>query len=530
MTGTPSTNDNNTAMDSEDIALSSESTDALDVTDQPLDAAAEPLPAEPKAEDSFADAEQAAPVVPRICATVHADVSPFSSRLDKRQAPIYVMRMNADEIWDALERYPLVALTDQQDRPLSPWEIAAKEGMKHSVMMRQYINAVPRLESHWQQDVQHQGKYLNISRVGNARQENGKEMTGDEAIAKFQHQYGMGSMVKFPLWHTGLWCTIKAPSDSRLNVLMELVALEKTTLGRSTNGLTFSGVSVWLVETLMSLARECIRFVNLKDYTDDKFMNLLSVHDLPVILWGMACAIYPNGYNASQPCLSDPNVCKHITKELLALSKLSWTDFHALTKEQLAHMADPKKMHTVEDVMKYQEYGLLSTIMSHSFEVETYNEEKKKLTINLQLPSVATYISASNKWVNEIIAIINNSFSDKVSDDRRDAYITKQSVYSTLRQYAHFFKNITFADGSYVAKQDDIANILNNLSSDVEVTKAITAKVQEFIDLTVLNLIALPKYDCPACGKPQTVEESKHPYLIPLEVASFFFTLVGLKL
>lgn len=454
----------------------------------------------------------------------------FGKRLDSTLAPLHVLRINANQLMDSVQYIPQVPMADSTgEKPkLSPWEEATVEGVHHTVTSGQYIEAFVRSESQWRQKHESRGKPLEIMRVG-SKNEGNKEVTGDAALATLQAEYGLGALVKIPLWHTGLWITLKAPADTRLNIMMELMALEKITLGRITNGLSFSGVSVWMHETLIKLVLECLRSANLKDYTDEKFLNLLSVHDLPIIYWGLACAVHSNGYSVSQPCLANPDRCKHETKEHLNVAKLSWVDITAMNPEQLLHMENPSTMKTLEEVMKYQSVGIFAKEMSRKFDVKSFGKSKA-ITFNLKVPSVAQYLNICNKWVSETVEMINNAFSDKVGESKRNQYIVKQSELTTLRQYGHFVKDIVYLNGNYVSNKDDIASVLNTLSADRDLVTGLTTAIREYIDDTVVNVIALPHYKCPACGGNMSKEETKHPMLIPIEVATFFFTLVGRKL
>jgi hypothetical protein len=70
----------------------------------------------------------------------------------------------------------------------------------------------------------------------------------------------------------------------------------------------------------------------------DNIRNYIKTPDLPILLWGLACSIYSNGFQYTRACISDPEKCNHILKEKLDLSKLLWTDSSALTAHQVNHM------------------------------------------------------------------------------------------------------------------------------------------------------------------------------------------------
>ena len=106
--------------------------------------------------------------------------------------------------------------------------------------------------------------------------------------------------------------------------------------------MVFSNVSVYLRKTLIDLALNCIIATSVSNYNKDMLLDLIKISDYKPLLWALVCTIYPNGYRLVQPCVSNIDNCNFITEETVMLSKLSWTDNGALTKEQKQFMNDQK--------------------------------------------------------------------------------------------------------------------------------------------------------------------------------------------
>ncbi len=69
-------------------------------------------------------------------------------------------------------------------------------------------------------------------------------MTGSAAIAKFSSAMGIGESTHVPLWHSGIWVTIKPPKDTDVINLEIALANNQIKLGRDTNTLVYSNYSV----------------------------------------------------------------------------------------------------------------------------------------------------------------------------------------------------------------------------------------------------------------------------------------------
>lgn len=452
--------------------------------------------------------------------TIERDIRGPKDKNSDFQQPISLLRVTGEDLNRLAQNYPKINL--EKDPIGRRWFGALEEAQENAMIGNIFTRSVRDAENtDWVQSVQHEGGKIAPGRPQFASAE-GQKLTGQMAIMQMSSALGIGAMVQVPLWHSGIWVTIQPPSDVKLLNMERRIAEEKIKLGRMTNGLVFSHSSVYIVNHLMTTLLDSVYDMTVKDYTSDRILELIKVTDLPVLAWGLASTIYPNGYDYRQPCVKAPDKCKHITEEKLNISRLFFFDQKGILPEQRRHMADRKKKHEVAEIVQYQTLG-----KGGDGRVIELNDDIK---IVLKVPSVKDYIRSGFTWIESIERMIGEVMTGRPTDKEKDDFITQQSIVTVFRQYAHWVSKIIFRDNGEIDDIETIEETLSLLSSDQKLYEKFFEEVKKYIEDSTVALIALPSYDCPACGTPMTPEESKHPNLIPLDPVSLFFTLARRRL
>lgn len=354
-------------------------------------------------------------------------------------------------------------------------------------------------------------------------------LTGERAALKLSASLGLGAITQIPLVHTGIWVSIKAPSEAELLELERRIVTEKTILGRSTNGLIYSNVSVYHANFIINLALQNVYDSSFKDINPQTLKETILLTDLPALIWGLACTIWPNGYPYEQPCSSGIE-CAHVFKAVLNLSKLLWTNNRALSDVQKRHMAKRgAKVVGIEDIKAYQQlHGY------HQFASFTMGEQE--VGVELKVPSLNDYVVSGMEWVDAIVNNTDNAFGTQMSDQERNDYIITQSKATGMRQYAHWVDRLILPDeGGIIADGKTIEQSLDMMSTDGALQVDFFDKVGAFIDKTTIALIALPRETCPKCKAPQRDPNQvanpnakvQHPHLVPINMSQVFFTQLG---
>lgn len=340
------------------------------------------------------------------------------------------------------------------------------------------------------------------------------KVSGDRAVLRVRALMGMGSLITIPLWHSGFWLTISAPSDMALLELRRRLMDDKVSLGRQTHGLVFNNMQSfttgWLLDMVMDLFYDC----TLKDQNHAKIRSMIKTPDLPILFWGLACAIWPNGYQYSRAILTEEGIkSKEILTGKIDVAKLMWVDNSSFTTHQKAHMSNRIPGTVTDDaIVRYvDDFSLFK-----GREVEM-NENVK---INLNVPSADEYVRSGHKWVSDIIAMVDRIFTNDAQDlDSRRSAIDENARVTSIRQYGHWVEGISI-DGVEHKDRDTIDAVLNVLSEDSENRKKIFKEVGRYIDDITVAVIAIPESTGEETGLP------RFPRLIPLDVGAVFFTLL----
>ena len=408
---------------------------------------------------------------------------------------------------------------------LKDWLSAFNEANDKYVTGKTYTRTLEKQNGDWKQSVEKSdGQKIGILSAKAKTVNDGGLVSGDNALLLLNKALDMGTVVKIPLWHSGFWVSIKAPTAATLMSVDRVLSSEKIVLGRQTNGLIFSNNSVYLRRTLIELAMDCIVACSIKDYNKDKLLELIALSDYNTLLWGVICSIYPNGYRLIQPCVAGIDKCNFVSEELVMLSKLSWTDNNALNAEQKQFMAEQAmEKKSQSDIESYQE--------NLSFSKQQIVDINDKLRVVLKVPSLKLDIDCGMRWIENIVEKVESTFADRtLSNDDKNLRIIEQAKASALRQYVAWVSEIHIKgdgiDPSIINDRFTIDKACNSLTNNDAVCKNLFEKIGEFIDNTTISLIGIPSYNCPNCEQPQTDDQSKHPEIIPLSIDDIFFTLI----
>lgn len=383
----------------------------------------------------------------------------------------------------------------------------------------------------WQQTLNYDGKAIGVMRSNVKPPEKGAELTGATANLAVRQKAKVGGSVTVPLWHSGIWVHLKTPSNKALLEHERSLAQAKTDLGRKTNGTIFSNEMVMnYVSTANFVLQHCFDS-SLMDHSVENLAANISILDIPTLAWGMASAIYQNGFPLTRPCVDNPEKCHHVMQMMLNISKMLIVNNSAFTNEQKMHMANPKIKHKIEDIKKYQ----AAVIDRVGNNVIPFVED---MSIRLKIPSIAEYEDSGYRWIDAIVDMVDGAAGVPLEGALREQYIQDQAKLAKLRQYGHWIAEIIVdSENENVIKDvDDIEENISDMSShndwDVEDdhTTRIIDDILLFIEKCSLSIIAIPKYECPECGAEQTDEYSKHPQLIPVDAVRLFFTLRSLRL
>ncbi len=409
------------------------------------------------------------------------------------------------------------------------WDYAVRSAFNASHNTEIFIKAVERDGSRWVQAPEHEGRKIFARQEFYENSPNAK-LTGMQARVKHRNAVGLGGIFTVPQWHSGFWVTFRTPSENDLINLDRQLSEQKKKIGYWTQGVVYSSVDVFINQILFKFAMDHVVDASIENFEPDMIYGLLRTFDYYTFIWGFACTIYLDGYNLAQPCMADPTKCKHVIKSLLNIGRLAFTDTNALTPYQLRHMSNSDRAYTRDEIIKYQTEGTLADGKTYEVPVTDEYDNPPVMKVVLKSGNIQEYLDTGTEWVSRITFMINSTVGKTFnSDDERNEYIRRRALTVALRMYSHMVKRVVYEDGSFIEDREDIEAYLEDVSADVYVRDIILKHINDYINMSVVSIVALPAFKCPSCQGFNHSEHPLHPNLIPIEVNQLFFTLLDRK-
>jgi hypothetical protein len=356
------------------------------------------------------------------------------------------------------------------------------------------------------------------------------ELRGEVALLKVAQYLKLGEIVRVPLYHSGLWVTIKPPGEKEILDFFNNIYKDKIAFGRMTNGYTLSNFSAITNNELIDFILSHVHSVNVKDLNISELKKSIYLNDLYTLAWGFAMTFYPDGFEISRACINEEENCNYVATERINIAKLLWVDNNSLSEYQKAYMADYRaNSKTKDEWEKYKAEHVRTRDSYFTF---------KNFKFNLKQPSLLDHTTYGIKWVNSIVREVEEKLiGEERSDDpdspyfkKRDELINEYVKVSILNQFRHYVDSIEVGD-NIIVDPDTIDQVLVPLSSDNELRVKFLQEVSKFIEDTTLAIIGIPSYKCPKCKKDQNEPNMPEKFIdvIPLDVISLFFGLITLR-
>lgn len=350
-------------------------------------------------------------------------------------------------------------------------------------------------------------------------------LSGLKAIDKIRTALNQGSTITIPLWASGIWLTIKAPTTIELADNFDLIQNEIIELGKQTAGGIFENTQVYLNKNLLDLVNRLFYSWTLKDsdaQDNRSISEVILVDDLETIAWAISVCMYPNGYPFSEPCVSNIDTCNHISEQLINLSKIFWVDYNKLTKWQIEFMSNPTTKRSWDEIQKYRSEAKWSA--TSKVRLKDY-----PFTIYLKTPTAQEYIDSGYSWIESLKDSVRDIIPN-ANDNKLNSMIFERAGLTISRGYAHYVKAIVFDDGSRTNDTNDIEQSINEICAVPEAVTELVEKINEHITNSTVTMTALPRHVCPVCQSDPNADDKRHPYLIPISALKVFFSLRDRKL
>lgn len=425
-----------------------------------------------------------------------------------------------------LEKTPNISLIDNEDS--RDWATAIAKGLDLNTYGETFVSTLENPDAEFRHKIE-QGGHSLIGQAPKFKAAENQNLKGERAVIRLISHLGLGTLFQVPLWHSGIWVTFKPPAESEIIELNRILNNDKILFGRYTYGLVFSNVSAYTVDRLTDFVLAHVYDITAK--ADGINMENLKTHiscqDIPSLLWGFVCTMYPRGFKYRRACISDPEKCNHILEDTLNISKLQWTNVNALSDWQKTFMSGRQsKNKDLASIARYKEE--LGQIQSKKIEIN--KGEDNAINIIIKTPSLGEYIDAGHNWIGDIVNTVQKALGKDSNDKDKNELITRYGQASAMRQYSHWVESIEY-DTNVIDDRETIEITLDMLSSDDEVRGAFIQGVSDYINASTISVIGIPVYECPKCSEVQEINTTgEFKNILPLDVIQLFFGLLTQRL
>lgn len=497
----------------------------------------------PDAPEVQTDMTVQAPSVPSEEIPVDAIEAKASTPNAKVNFPLNMPETNTDtevinlpgrserDTMEALKKVPNINLTANSEA--RDWANVMSDGLSYLTMEDTLGSTLRDPEAEFSNSNAHNGLNLNAG-VPRFKKASGP-ISGETALMRMMSHLGMGNVFQVPLWHSGLYVTIKPAVETELIELQRKINAEKIRLGRQSYGLLHSLTTVFIVDLLVSFVMEHV--YDTTAISDDINLTNLRDHvvcqDIQSLVWGLIVSQYPRGFTYRRSCTADPTKCNHVVEETLNVSKLQFTNMKGLTEWQRNFMATRQsKMKSGKDIAHYKTE--LTKIQKRRV---VFNEGSDgEIAFYLRTPTLSEYIDAGHRWIAGIAENVESVMGMEPSQNDRNNEITLRGQATAMRQYSHWVEKIEDSSDpeniSVIEDRETIEKTLNFMSASDTIRNFFISEVLKYINESTVSVIGIPVYDCPACKQPQEPNKQlpHHAEILPIDVLQVFFGLMTQKI
>ncbi|QQV92026.1 hypothetical protein MOC16_gp029 [Klebsiella phage vB_KpM_FBKp24] len=354
-------------------------------------------------------------------------------------------------------------------------------------------------------------------------------ISGADAIDMFTAGTNLGRPVTVPLWHSGFWVKLRAPSAAFLADIDRALAFSREELGLEVFGAIGANDRLIFDEILVDAALKLVSETNIAIAKSPmELKEVIDYFDIDSLIWGMAQAAFPDGCEIAIPCPS----CRGVTHVKANLLRMRFVDESRLTQVQIRQMAKGiAHKTTVEELKKYKE----------EFEIlNTQKWEWNKRTFTFRSPTIEEYLTSGREYITSVSRALTETLRDDVTDDYRRGQSMK-SILTTeeTARFLHFIREIKIPNTNEKGSADNygivndphaILDIMRYISGDYEASDGLIVAINDFINDAINTIIGFPNVNCPACGKFYLSKTGEETIIVPFNPATGFFILAQHKI
>lgn len=353
-----------------------------------------------------------------------------------------------------------------------------------------------------------------------------RRYVGEDAVHILANRMKLGAKINVMLPHTGIFATVKSPSDGELLDTLSLINTQRIEALRASSGILLGASNFYVNRQIVNLFLNNLTDCSLSGWSREKLRVLIDERDIDIIATALKASIYPDGYEYRQICgLANEKgkMCEHITEKLLDLRRMTFIDNSRLSEYQRNFLVRGLQQRTEADIKTYQTEGYIG--YKKAYEIDAGIE------FVYQSQTIETSIEAGERWITEISEIVDKIVSFGDDEETRSQMINQRIGLTRIREFGHWVSEIR-VDGetNVITDRKQIEELLNSLSRNDKIIDRVSETLSEFQRLSKIAIIGVPRVKCPACQKTEPKDLDMSPHLIPQDAVSRFFTVVRQRL
>lgn len=361
---------------------------------------------------------------------------------------------------------------------------------------------------------------------------NKQVVSGDDARYQVLDAFNITGRIESFLPASGFWIRMERPSDSELNATYEMVMDDTISHAYRTYGRSYANQRSLLIGHLMELAFSHVKLVN-TDLNGRSIRDFLyeevSSEDHDYVIWMLMSLIWPDGWVYSRQIAGDEAQPFQVAQQVLNLRTLMHIDDAELSEDQLRYIADTRRKPSTSDQRTRYLEGFKRRRVTY-MDPETFGiKTTRPIRMVIKAPSTAEVIASGESWLRNIVRMWDDSTAAQGGRDR-EQFIRREMNATRMRVYEHWVRSIEFlTDDKEVERsiegREDIAKILNDLSSSPEIYAALQERVADHIADNSLYAVGVPMIE-KRFGE-ETIPGN--PFVMPLDLVNAFFSMLSTR-
>lgn len=409
------------------------------------------------------------------------------------------------------------------------WLAAIVSGMKHTCLENAPYKALEREGSEWTDGIDTGGPQL--ERPGAPKQINDKsrKISKENQLAYLNSRSGQGGTYEGFLPRSGLWVRLRQPTLEELVTLQTELQALKLNLGAETKGASYSHADFIMLDLITTLALQCVIGSNKTFNTPSDLEHEITLFDEAALHHSLAATLFPGGFNYSNPCIADPDVCSAVETWKMNMANIIYYDNNVFSAEQRKFIAKRFAPATEDDFKAYRN----AFSIGNAKVIWLGN-----IGLKLAEPTIAARRASGKQWYDGLIEMSQGVFNEPPHGNSRLNYIRKLKDATTATQYSHWVTAIydkdddamDFEDQLYTDDPELILEYMKGTLSTPEYSTRFAEAIEAYCNESIIVLVGLVSHNCPVCGTEQgRAFNERLPHISPIDVVITFFTLAGRK-